>query len=91
MSQQVNKKTKKNHLALVSSVQAPATLALPKDGFLVESAVLRFFPVGRTTWWRGIREGSYPRPYRLSVRRVAWRAEDIRELIEKTSPVSVTS
>lgn len=65
--------------------------ALPKDGFLIESTVLRFFPVGRTTWWRGIRAGSYPRPYRLSARRVAWLAQDIHKLIQDLHPISVAS
>lgn len=40
-------------------------------------------PIGRTTWLRGVKEGKYPKPVQLTERTVAWKAEDIRALIEK--------
>lgn len=40
-------------------------------------------PVSKSTWWAGVSAGRYPQPTRaLGVRITAWRAEDIRELIE---------
>lgn len=41
------------------------------------------FPVSRSTWLRGVRAGIYPKPIRLSQRRVGWRRSDIEKLIAK--------
>ena len=38
-------------------------------------------PISRSTWYRGIRAGRYPRPIRLSPRRVGWRRCDIETLL----------
>jgi prophage regulatory protein len=38
-------------------------------------------PIGRSTWWKGIQEGRYPKPVKLGPRITAWRVEDIRALI----------
>jgi predicted DNA-binding transcriptional regulator AlpA len=43
------------------------------------------FPVGRSTWFAGIKAGRYPAPVRLSPRITAWRVEDIQKLIQETS------
>jgi hypothetical protein len=41
-------------------------------------------PVGKSTWWAGVKSGRYPAPVRtLGARITAWRAEDIRALIER--------
>lgn len=55
---------------------------LPETGFLRLPDVLCFIPVGKTTWWKGVKEGWYPAGVKLSPRCTAWRAEDIRALIE---------
>ena len=56
---------------------------LPKNGFLRLPEVLRFYPVSRAVWYAGMREGRFPRPVKLAERTVAWRAEDIKALIDK--------
>ena len=56
---------------------------LPETGFVRLSTILKIIPVGRTTWWSGIKTGRFPKPVKLGSRITAWRAEDIRELIEK--------
>lgn len=38
-------------------------------------------PVGKSTWWAGVRSGRFPRPVKLGPRITAWRVEDIRALI----------
>jgi prophage regulatory protein len=43
--------------------------------------VLDIFPVSRSAWLAGVKAGRYPAPVRLSTRRVAWRAEEIRALV----------
>ncbi len=40
-------------------------------------------PVGKSTWWAGVKSGRYPKPVKLSPRITAWRVEDIRALVEK--------
>lgn len=59
--------------------------SLPDTGFLRLRDVLRYYPVSKSTWWAGIREGRYPAAVRLGARSVAWRVEDIRELIESAA------
>ncbi len=46
-------------------------------------------PVGKSTWWQGVRTGRYPQPVRTLGRRItAWRVEDIRRLIESLQSAS---
>ena len=59
-----------------SYISPQALLRLPK--------VLAIYPVGRSTWWKGIAEGRYPRPVKLGPRSVAWRASEILALVEGT-------
>lgn len=56
-------------------------LHIPATGFLREHAVLSLIPVGRSTWWAGVKAGRYPKPVKLGARMTAWRAEDILVLI----------
>jgi predicted DNA-binding transcriptional regulator AlpA len=39
-------------------------------------------PVGRSTWWAGVKSGRFPKPVKLGPRTTAWKVEDIRALIE---------
>jgi predicted DNA-binding transcriptional regulator AlpA len=57
---------------------------LPGTGFLRISSVLNFIPVGKTTWWNGVKSGRFPKPVKLG-RITAWRAEDIKALIDAAS------
>lgn len=62
------------------------TLHLPNTGFIRLPVVLAFFPVSRSSWWAGVRDGRYPKPVKLSDRTTAWRVEDIRSLIASYGP-----
>lgn len=44
-------------------------------------AVLAHVPISRSSWFAGVKAGRYPKPVRLSERRVAWRASDIRSFV----------
>ena len=55
---------------------------LPTCGFVRLSQILQVFPVSRSAWFAGIREGRYPEPVKLGVRTSAWRVEDIQNLID---------
>jgi predicted DNA-binding transcriptional regulator AlpA len=60
----------------------------PLTGFLRLSSILAPrgpIPVGRSTWWEGVRTGRFPKPVKLGPRTTAWKVEDIRDLIEKAS------
>ncbi len=68
-------------------IRLPETgfLRLPETGFLRLRQVLSLIPVGRTSWWKGVKSGRFPKPIKLSPRCTAWRAEDIRQLIKSLS------
>ncbi|WP_369384952.1 helix-turn-helix transcriptional regulator [Methylobacillus glycogenes] len=55
---------------------------LPSTGFLRLHQVLEYYPVSRSTWWAGVKSGRYPQSVKLGPRMTAWKAEDIRALIE---------
>ena len=59
--------------------------ALPETGFLRLPVVLKLYPVSKSTWWAGVRSGRYPQPVKLGTRATAWRAKDIRALIESVA------
>jgi len=66
---------------------------LPQTGYLrlshiignpkAEPPIPAVIPVGRSTWWQGVKDGRFPKPVKLGPRTTAWRVNDIRELIEK--------
>jgi prophage regulatory protein len=39
-----------------------------------------YFPISAATWWRGVREGRYPKPVKLSARTTAWENAKLRQL-----------
>lgn len=64
---------------------------LPETGFLRLPQILgdkkksppipAIIPVGKSTWWGGVRTGRFPKPIKISERVTAWRVEDIRALV----------
>lgn len=63
-----------------TSAQVPPTLV--NQGFMREPEVLNLFPVGRSTWWEGVRKKRYPQPVKLAPRVTAWRVSDILVLLK---------
>ncbi len=53
------------------------------DYFLRLPDVLKIIPVSRASWWAGVASGRYPQAVKLSPRCTAWRASDIKKLIEE--------
>jgi hypothetical protein len=41
-------------------------------------------PISKSTWWKGVREGRFPQPVKLSKKCTCWLAKDIRRLIEQS-------
>ena len=55
---------------------------IPNTGFLRLPQILKLIPIGKSTWWAGVKSGRYPKPvYTLGKRITAWKAEDISKLI----------
>ncbi len=66
----------------------PATPAahsqdLPSTGFLRQFKVLKLVPFSKSTLWRRVKDGTFPKPLKLSNRVTVWRVEDIRQWIEQ--------
>jgi prophage regulatory protein len=53
------------------------------DRLLALPHVLHIVTVSRSTFWLGVKQGRYPKPVRISARRVAWRESDILALVRK--------
>lgn len=58
---------------------------LPETGYVRLTEIVRVFPIGKSTWWAGVKEGRFPKPVKLGPRTTAWRVEDIRALLERLS------
>ena len=67
---------------------------LPETGYLrlrqiigdpeAKPPIPAVIPVGKSTWWEGVRSGRYPQPVRTLGRRItAWRVEDVRAMINQ--------
>lgn len=70
-------------------------IQIPATGFLRDLQIVGnrkanppippILPIGRSTWWAGVRSGKYPKGVKIGPRTTAWRAEDIRALLERLS------
>lgn len=62
---------------------------LPDTGFVRLSTIIGdrrtgqpgLLPIGKTTWWNGVKSGRFPKPVKLNPRITAWRVQDIRALL----------
>ena len=54
---------------------------LPEVGYVRLSTILQVFPVGRSSWWAGVKSGKYPASVKIGENTTAWKAEDIRALV----------
>jgi predicted DNA-binding transcriptional regulator AlpA len=56
---------------------------LPEEGFVRLEQVLEVIPVSKSTWFRGIQSGRFPKPVKLGARASAWRVNEIRAISDK--------
>lgn len=61
---------------------------LPVHGSVRLETVLTVVPVGKSTRWKGIKDGRYPVGVKLGPRTTAWEVTAIRALLERTTPDS---
>lgn len=58
---------------------------LPETGFVRLPTILAVFPISKTSWWDGVKNGRYPKSIKLGPKTTVWRVEDIRALIASAS------
>ncbi len=59
---------------------------MPSTGFLRLKQIIgpgNPIPIGKSTWWSGVKSGIYPQPVKLSAGVTAWRVGDIVALCKK--------
>ena len=56
---------------------------IPTEGFIRLKDLLKLIPVGKSSWWAGVKTGKYPQPVKLGAKTTAWRNKDILNLIKK--------
>ena len=63
-------------------------MALPKEGFVREAQLVTTgdkvgpLPFSKSTLWRMVRNGKFPKPIKLGARVTAWRCEEVHEWIK---------
>lgn len=71
---------------LVNSLELPAT------GYIRQAQLIpAIIPFSAATLWRKVSSGEFPKPYKLSERVTAWKAEDIREWLETRPEAAPTA
>ena len=55
---------------------------IPSTGFLRLPQIMELFPISKSAWWQGCRDGRFPRPVKLGPRTTVWRAEDIAAFVQ---------
>lgn len=69
-----------------TSLVSPGTTRNSSRSFTEQASGPRFYrmdqllnliPLSKATVWRKVKDGSFPRPVKLSVRITAWRADEI--------------
>ena len=68
-----------HHLPETGYLRLPQILGNPT----AQPPIPAVIPVGRSTWWAGVKTGRFPKPVKLGPRTTAWRVEDIRALIDR--------
>lgn len=53
------------------------------EGYVRLAELIKIVPFASSTVWRKVKEGTFPKPVKLSDRITAWRKEDIRLWIEE--------
>jgi prophage regulatory protein len=74
----MSKTTSKHSLPSTGFIRLPNIIGNPKSN----PPITPLIPVSSSSWWNGIKKGIYPKPFKIGPNTTAWKAEDIRELID---------
>lgn len=69
----------------------PDSRILSQRGYVRLKTILKILPVGRSTWWTGVKTGRFPKGVKLGKNTTAWRVEDIEALLESFGQNTKTS
>ena len=61
-------------------------IELPSTGYVRLTQVIALVPFSKSTLWRQVKTGAFPKPVKLSARITAWRVEDVRQWIGTHGP-----
>lgn len=53
-----------------------------QDGFYRINQVLDIIPIGRSTLWKRVKDGEFPKPFKLSERTTVWRKQDVHDYVD---------
>jgi len=76
-ARRVRQKTRRDGLPETGLVRLVQIIGDPK----ADPPIPAIIPVGRSTWWAGVKSGRYPKAVKLGAGTTCWRVEDIRTLI----------
>lgn len=66
-----------------SGVEPASEPVIGQDRLVRLKEILELIPVGKSTWWAGVKSGRYPAPVRhLGPKITAWRLSDILNLVK---------
>ena len=72
--------------SIAASKLLTTKICLPETGFIRLKNIIAPhgpIPVGKSTWWAGVKSKRFPQPIKLGPKITAWRVEEIRALIER--------
>lgn len=55
------------------------------------SQVLSIIPISKSAWWKGCKDGKYPKPLKLGPKTTVWKASEINAFLEKVRSESQES
>jgi len=58
---------------------------LHEKRYLQLKSVLELIPISRSTWYKWVQLGIAPQPTHISLRVAAWKAQEIKELLDEMS------
>jgi prophage regulatory protein len=70
-----------HHLPETGYLRLPQIIGDPR----AKPPIPAVIPVGKSSWWAGVKSGRFPKPVKIGPRITAWRVEDIRKLIEEAA------
>jgi predicted DNA-binding transcriptional regulator AlpA len=73
-----------SNLPTVAFLRLPQIIGCKKSNPPIPALI----PISRTAWLEGCNSGIYPKPVKIGGRSIAWRVQDIKEIIQKLSAVA---
>jgi len=66
-----------------TQARSDPTTSPPPDRMLRVKQVLDLVPISRSAWWRGVKEGQYPKPYKIGPRVSVWSEKEIHSFMRR--------